>query len=292
MEFRIKAGGPRGPNEAYSAAAARIARELLTHASETISAHDELAPAVHGVRKSLKKMRGLLRLVRPAIGRKRFQRENVRYRDLSRELSALRDAQVLIETLDWVWSEIGGGKAKKKAPALRRALIANRREAVERWESDVERRRRLLKGLEKGRAAIGKWRLDRLNSERAAVAVADIYHQGRRAQRGAAESRDAHDFHDWRKPVKYLWYQARILHPAAPRFERLIEQLDELGEVLGREHDLFVLSEWSVDDDATSSAIEEARRRTQERALALGGELYDTKAKSFRRRLTKELETW
>ena len=49
--------------------------------------------AVHEVRKSLKKIRAALRLVRPVIGDKSYRRENTCFRDAARPLTEVRDAR-------------------------------------------------------------------------------------------------------------------------------------------------------------------------------------------------------
>ena len=48
--------------------------------------------------------------------------------------------------------------------------------------------------------------------------------------------------HEWRKSVKTLWYQMRLVEPAAPSaIAPVIATLDRLGEALGDDHDLAVL---------------------------------------------------
>ena len=54
---------------------------------------------VHQIRKRCKKQRALLRLVHSCIGGT-YKAENAFYRDLSRTLSSLRDAQALLESFD------------------------------------------------------------------------------------------------------------------------------------------------------------------------------------------------
>ena len=56
--------------------------------------------AVHEARKDLKKLRSALKLVRPVLGEKAYRRENERFRDVARELSDVRDAQVRAETVE------------------------------------------------------------------------------------------------------------------------------------------------------------------------------------------------
>ena len=55
--------------------------------------------AVHGARKDLKKARALLRLARPGMPAKDYRKENRRLRDLGRELSGGRDADVMLVAL-------------------------------------------------------------------------------------------------------------------------------------------------------------------------------------------------
>src|ERR1700730_254363 len=55
--------------------------------------------AIHEARKSIKKIRGVLRLVQPELGGV-FRFENRRLRDAGRKLSAFRDAGSVIEVFD------------------------------------------------------------------------------------------------------------------------------------------------------------------------------------------------
>jgi CHAD domain-containing protein len=70
-------------------------REYMNGSSR--GSRDEM---VHEVRKSLKKLRTILRLVRPGIRGKIYRRENRAFRDISRPLTDVRDATVLVEALD------------------------------------------------------------------------------------------------------------------------------------------------------------------------------------------------
>jgi CHAD domain-containing protein len=69
--------------------------ELLT--SDQAGSRDE---TVHETRKAFKKVRAILRLARPVIGEGLFRAENTCFRDAARPLTEVRDAKILIETLD------------------------------------------------------------------------------------------------------------------------------------------------------------------------------------------------
>src|SRR5258705_4210525 len=84
--------------------------------------------AVHDVRKRFKEIRGTLRLVRDELGEKTFRKENRAFRDAGRPLSELRDAKVLVDTLDNLLEHFQGRvKARQFAP-LRRKLLEKRRQ--------------------------------------------------------------------------------------------------------------------------------------------------------------------
>src|SRR5262250_3558709 len=82
---------------------------------------------VHEVRKSLKKLRTLLRLVRPSLGRKTYRQENIALRDIARPLTGVRDAAILVEALDKTTKAHGPGSQKRSFGNVRKELIRHQR---------------------------------------------------------------------------------------------------------------------------------------------------------------------
>src|SRR5262245_34387092 len=80
----------------------RIARKEMEDARAyvTQTANGSRDEAVHEARKCCKKLRAILRLVRPAIGERQYRYENIAYRDAARPLTAVRDAKILVESVD------------------------------------------------------------------------------------------------------------------------------------------------------------------------------------------------
>ena len=94
--YRLESGEP------FAEGVARIARGRIDHALDELSGNTESSPedAVHGARKDLKKLRSLLRLVRDDLGGKVYRREMAVFRDAGRELAGVRDADVMLATLE------------------------------------------------------------------------------------------------------------------------------------------------------------------------------------------------
>jgi CYTH domain-containing protein len=102
--------------------------------------------------------------------------------------------------------------------------------------------------------------------------------------------------HDWRKAVKNLWYQLRLLRLSAPSMlSTLVDSLDDVAEALGDDHDLAVLIEkLSADPDsfggATSveRAVDLARSQQADlrrRAFRLGATVYAELPSGFAQRI-------
>ena len=99
----------------------RIAREQLGRALAGFAPDKPRDKGIHDCRRRLKKLRALLRLVRPAIGEKAFHKHNSALRDAALLLSGARDLFVLEETLTSL--EAGAPARTKPAVVALRAAI-------------------------------------------------------------------------------------------------------------------------------------------------------------------------
>ena len=114
-------------DETVPEAVQRITNEQVGRAISGLehASGDDLEDAVHDCRKRAKKLRGLIRLVRPALGTA-FRPANESFRAAGRELSGLRDAQAAVATFDTVVAASPdllpeGGVRALSAPALLRS---------------------------------------------------------------------------------------------------------------------------------------------------------------------------
>src|SRR5262245_66607425 len=80
----------------------RVVRKQLDNAADELNGSDResVDERIHAVRKHFKRVRAVVRLVRFSIGDAAYRHENEAFRDAARPFSEVRDAKVLIETLD------------------------------------------------------------------------------------------------------------------------------------------------------------------------------------------------
>ncbi len=245
-------------DETVEAGLKRIAREQIDRGLEELADPEmDRHEAIHQLRKRCKKLRGLLRLVRPAF-EQHYQMENAWYRDAARELAWVRDAQSSLETyLNLVERE----RAHLPRHTVERVAdwLSDRRDAAladeDEREAAVERfRHRMVKG----RQRVARWTLTADGFDALAGGLAKTYRRGRRAMARAYASGDSVDFHDWRKRVKYHWYQLRLLQPLHPEaIKAQHRQADRIGELLGEQHDLALLRELLASSDDGPGRAEE-----------------------------------
>jgi CHAD domain-containing protein len=259
---------------------------------------DGLAGSIHSARKDLKKLRSVLRLVRPAIGRERFRAENKRYRDAGRRLSSSRDAEVKRETLAALGERFGEELPDGALKAWTRLLSKDRDELGD--EDAIALQIEIAIGeIEVGRDEIGRWRPSPNSWDLFAPGIERSYRRGRREMKRVRAKHRTEDVHQWRKRVKDLWYQLRIVRKMWPGLlGETADEAHELADLLGDHHDLTVLrvdlkarGELS-DEKALATAIERRQDELLESALDLGARLYAEKPKTLLFRLSVYWESW
>ncbi|MEC5324827.1 CHAD domain-containing protein [Aurantimonas sp. A3-2-R12] len=238
MAFRID------PGQALDAEFRRIAGEQLRKAERELGeAGGDRHAAVHSARKRLKKLRGLLRLVRDADA-DFYAEENPRFRDTARELSAVRDTAAQIEALDAL-EERFAGEVETKAFATIHARLIERRDAAAASEAEMGAAVEMaLSSLGEARRRLDGFVVRRPDGNGAALAAKGFgrtYARARQALKQAEKRRDAESLHELRKRVKYHWMHLRLLAPVWPEaFAPLQEAAKTIADDLGLDHDYAV----------------------------------------------------
>jgi CHAD domain-containing protein len=278
--------------------AAGRAEAALGRLRESGAGGADAPAAVHGVRKDMKKLRTVLRLLRFELGKKRYRRENARFRDAGRALSEARDAEVKLETLEALAEH--ADLPAEALDAWRKILDRDREAAsnlVAHDEATVAQARSLI---EAGLESVHAWELEGDSWKLVESAVERTYRRGRRAMKKAQDRRRDDDLHEWRKRAKDLWYELRLLSCAWPGpLEATAAEAHRLTDLLGDHHDLAVLREdlrqrnlGEAETVALLAAIDRRQEELAAEALSLGRRLYAERPRELNRRLRRYWQAW
>jgi CHAD domain-containing protein len=288
-EFRLHAG------ETVADGIRRAARGQLADSSAALAGaadRAELGAAVHGTRKSIKRVRTALRLSRDAIGAATYERENTELRAIAGRLADARDAQVLIETLRALEQRAGDELSPQTTQRLQARLEDDHGREIAVMAADGDLALTTGLALEQARARTAQWSFGQHGFGAVKPGLLRVYRRGRRGLRAACDEPTAENLHDVRKRVKDLWHASELLHAAHPkRMKRLARDAHELSGLLGDHHDLSVLRDYAqanpqLFSDMTAretllAALDRRSETLQHRALKLGRQLYKRPPKRF-----------
>ncbi len=291
MAYRIRSDEP------LDEAVRRIAHEQVDRATAELNGldADNARAAIHQSRKRLKKLRGLVRLVRPALG-KDYRPANSAFRDAARELSPYRDAHALAATFDAVIAADPqrlpvGGLTSVWSELVRRADESTR--SLSQGSVEVQRAVELLDGASR---TIDTWPLDGADWDAVSGGLTKTYRRGVDALVSVGEQPTPERFHELRKRAKYTWYHLRLLTDIAPPVLRpAVRRLGTLSDSLGDAHDLAVLRDMLLDDpdgfgggptvEAALVLLDEYRSLLERRSVTLAEWLYAERPEAFAERL-------
>ena len=276
----------------------RTVLEQLTKAEDQLTDSEiDRDEGVHEARKCLKKLRGLVRLVRPALGSS-YKLENAILRDAGRDLASARDADAMIACFGQL-TERYGSEMENSAKSIRTAIDCWRTEIMPDDEALESKAAAIVSTLHQADERSKFWPLPEDNEQLLMAGLRKSYKRGRNAYRKAYMERTGERFHDWRKRVKYHWYHLRLLRDIWPKLLKAwAKEAKQLSDLLGDDHDLTVLQSLVerdaivIDEDAAKALllglIERRQRELRADAHALGGRLFAEKPK----RLTARLATY
>ncbi len=260
MAYRLKLKEPIGR------AVKRIGREQIERATTALDASDAV-DGIHQTRKAIKRLRALLRLVRPGIEKAKYKQLNTILGEAGRKLSATRDRDVLDKTIAGLMEpgEVATRSTRNVAATLatsdshahaadahaaRQAARALLNEADEAWQE--------LKPKPDGFGTIAAG-LQRGLTELAA------------AHADSARDDDDEAIHELRKSVQRHWRHMQLLEAAWPGyFSARAAEAEALSDLLGRSQDLALLVDrLKGTEPGGGKAADELLKRAQKERRAL-----------------------
>lgn len=243
-----------GESEPLGDGVKRVTMEQLEHAAAGYFSQDaSFGEAVHESRKSVKKVRALLRLVEGELSDRIFDFEDRSLRDTSRLVSEIRSAQGVLDAANSIQSLFGDFLAEGTFSEMIGRLSA-RRDLIElKAVEDPNLVGRVVRGLERAYNRYSAWPTDpearkvyghgiRNSFDAIDPGLSKTYRRGRHAMATAYRRGQPGQFHDWRKRVKDMRHQMEFLAPLWPEVVvGTAMTLDRLGNILGEDHDLAEL---------------------------------------------------
>lgn len=192
--------------------------------------------SVHQARREIKKLRFLLRLVRPKLKRPRYRQLKQLLRSTARTLAPFREAEVrralLADFQRRNLVKIPAGTSRRARTVLTRKL----KHSLDKLARSGELHKSRL------RAGIQAWKLDGLDKKDLRGSVNQSRSRFVAAYDAALREPSPETLHDWRKRSKQLSYQLGVIRNLIPRSTTALRNnLKMLEKFLGLDHDLVVL---------------------------------------------------
>ena len=289
MGFRLKSG------QSVSNEIRRIVLQQLDRAtSELTSIGDpESDEAIHDARRRVKKIRAIIRLVRPVLDKE--HRADPALRQVSKLLAPVADGQGVIDTLNQMIKRYRRELPPKMAEAIRSDLVdRGRRIDTQASKEGVLEKAQMTLRAERQR--VKKWKISADGFRAVAPGLKASVRRARGAMVDAWLHPTASHHHTWRRHVKNHWFHVRLLGARCGyRLQSYQRQLEALDGILGEYHNLVLLHEVLVSDSTLSRRevarclriVERYQRALRRNAQVLGMRIYDEKPRRFVRRVKR-----
>ncbi|KRA46219.1 CHAD domain-containing protein [Pseudoxanthomonas sp. Root630] len=215
---------------------AALAADEIQVLAEALAAAPAAPAGVHEARKSIRRLRSLLALVRAALGKADVRTIDDALKTLAKGLSALRDGQVVLDAADHCARHAGSADEAATWDALRPLLVHQQEHRVANALADdpgfMRRQARAHREAERLRAL--PWH--RLHANDLRHGLARSVRRQQRSQEVALASGSLDDLHDLRRKSRRLRMQLNTLkrlrvstHGVAAATRDIAELVDQLG---------------------------------------------------------------
>jgi CHAD domain-containing protein len=247
---------------------------------------------IHRVRTTIKRLRALLRLIRPAIDPAFFNRENDRLGTAAGLLSFARDTEVACRTLKTL--PVSDETDQEAVRSVLSSLETRAQQPKDIQETMAEVNRR----LEQARLNFHRLKLRGSDRQILEVGLRAVYRQGRQRMKTAIKQGQDNAFHRWRIRAKNLYYELQFLESVWPkRIDRLVSRLSDLEDQIGRDHDAAVLREWLKKQPGTFGSdetvqrvvacLDDQTRALRQKVAPLGRKIWRQKPRRFAQKVVR-----
>ena len=278
----------------------RVLDKLHSDSAKFITSTKRQHFYIHEVRTNIKKIRGLLRLLRHEIGEDSYNEMNGYYRDLAQEVAPLRDDTSQIELLQEIKVKLQNTTVTKALDKIIGLHRRKRKNAFDHFKQsghaeDIKQMILSLQQMTHSLEFTGDPEFFILKS------LQHIYKRARSAFETTEFLSDDEIYHYWRKQVKYLTYHLMLLNKAWPNSIRAyLSDLSLLGSTLGKLHDLDLFHA-AIKNRTISISDKDSRKKLmrylynrrsvlRKRVQALGEQCFAESSDAFAMRIFKNWE--
>ena len=288
MAFRLKQGASIS-NEVRRI----VLKQLEAAISELHSVGDPQSDdAVHDARRRVKKIRAIIRLVRPVLD-KEYRAVDRDLSTVSRLLAPVADGRGIVETLKEIEHRYPASLSKRALAVARKGVLRNGARA----DRDAHARGilKIAAGtLRSERGRVKRWRVRGEGFRAIAPGLEESYRRARRMMLVTWSKPKPSHFHTWRRFVKDHWFHIRLLEGRCGNhlvaYERRIEALDG---ILGEYHNVILLRDLLVTDESLPQkesarclrVVSRYQRVLCRHAEILGARIYTERPRRFVRRV-------
>jgi len=251
---------------------------------------------IHQARLCFKRLRSLLRMARHGLDQGEFKLLNTFYRDQARALAGQRDLDVTIVTLKPYIKSRDSVQEKAFLSRLKASLVDKKGKTLE--NKTLENTPgEVLHKLTKMQPELAHWKVIDENPELFLLGAQTTYGLGKKELTSLKLEVNDHLLHEWRKHVKYLWYQLEMLVALWPNILKAwIKELKILAQALGRHHDLVLVEhairefiDPELEDFAMTTLHELSieKKSLEKDALILGAKIFSLRQACFYRMLAQ-----
>jgi len=238
MSYRLK------PDASIASEVRRlIDKQLALAIAELRAIGDQRSDdAIHEARRHVKKVRAVLRLVQPTLG-DIYVEANAHMRTANRLLAPIADGRAVVETLGHLRQRYAARLDGRTLSSIRSALI-ERSARIDRKAVIDRVLPRVATVLRAERRRIPKWTLTARGLRAIAPGLEKSMRRARRSMARVAAEPTSEHYHVWRRRVKDLWFQLRLLEARCAN--KLLDdqrRFEALDGCLGEYHNVLLLEE-------------------------------------------------
>lgn len=241
--FGLKSKASEEVSQAFMSAVQQEVADTLALSQD--KGNREAPESIHAIRVTFKRLRAYWRLIAPALTKSTLKEANNRIRCTAKLLAGHRDLQVMLESLQQIESLMNEKALPKETQSYLDELKSD-------FEKKIEQQVASLPEIDWG--VIEQALQDEQAAWQTLATEQDFMktlRQGfqvtlsschRHALAAIAVGATSEDRHEWRKWVKYGYYQLKLLKSlGSDKGQKVVRKLDQLGNLLGKEHDFEIL---------------------------------------------------